>query len=171
MTKAPTPTGKSKKQRDNTKTPPKTSITQRLRTDLGRSVGVTTATQLALRTAVHVCPQHYMTCVHAISHSTRTMLLSTLSYTPYFTLTICVTRVRMQAFSKRTISVEASFISQDACCKSLVHALLLKKFIEITTIYRLYNLKTLVTTEIGNVEHGLVFGVLNPHHWYMYLVR
>ena len=37
---------KSKKQRDNTKTPPKTSITQRLRTDLGRSVGVTTATQL-----------------------------------------------------------------------------------------------------------------------------
>ena len=39
MTKAPTPTEKSNKQRDNTKTPPKTSITQRLRTDLGRSVG------------------------------------------------------------------------------------------------------------------------------------
>ena len=34
MTKAPTPTEKSKKQRNNTKTPPKTSITQRLRTDL-----------------------------------------------------------------------------------------------------------------------------------------
>ena len=46
MTKTPTPTEKSKKQRDNTKTPPKTSITQRLRTDLGRSVGVTIATQL-----------------------------------------------------------------------------------------------------------------------------
>ena len=46
MTKAPTPTEKSKKQRDNTKTPPKTSITQRLRTDLGRSVRVATATQL-----------------------------------------------------------------------------------------------------------------------------
>ena len=46
MTKAPTPTEKSKKQRDNTKSPPKTSITQRLRTDLGRSVGVTIATQL-----------------------------------------------------------------------------------------------------------------------------
>ena len=46
MTKAPTPTEKSKKQRDNTKTPPKTSIIQRLRTDLGRSVGVTIATQL-----------------------------------------------------------------------------------------------------------------------------
>ena len=44
MTKAPTATETSKKQRDNTKTPPKTSITQRLRTDLGRSVGVTTAT-------------------------------------------------------------------------------------------------------------------------------
>ena len=46
MTKAPTPTEKSKKQRDNTKTPPKPSIAQRLRTDLGRSVGVTIATQL-----------------------------------------------------------------------------------------------------------------------------
>ena len=46
MTKAPTPTEKSKKQRDNTKTPPKTPITQQLRTDLGRSVGVTIATQL-----------------------------------------------------------------------------------------------------------------------------
>ena len=41
MTKAPTPTEKSKNQRDKTKTPPKISITQRLRTDLGRSVGVT----------------------------------------------------------------------------------------------------------------------------------
>ena len=30
----------SQKQRDNTTTPPKTSITQRLLTDLGRSVGV-----------------------------------------------------------------------------------------------------------------------------------
>ena len=46
MTKARKPTEKSKKQPDNTKTPPKTSITQRLRNDLGRSVGVTTATQL-----------------------------------------------------------------------------------------------------------------------------
>ena len=41
MTQAPTPTEKSKKQCENTKTPPKTSITQRLRTDLGRSVGIT----------------------------------------------------------------------------------------------------------------------------------
>ena len=46
MTKAPTPTEKSKKQTDNTKTPPQNSITQLLRTDLGRSVGVTIATQL-----------------------------------------------------------------------------------------------------------------------------
>ena len=30
MTKAPTPTEKPKKQRDNTQTPPKTSITQRI---------------------------------------------------------------------------------------------------------------------------------------------
>ena len=41
MTKAPTPTEISKKHRDHIKTEPKTSITQRLRTDLGRSVGVT----------------------------------------------------------------------------------------------------------------------------------
>ena len=46
MTKAPTPTEKSKKQRDNTKPPPKASITQRLRTYLERSVWVTTATRL-----------------------------------------------------------------------------------------------------------------------------
>ena len=46
MTKAPTPTEKSKLQRDSTKTQPKTSITQRLRTDLGRSVGVTIAIKL-----------------------------------------------------------------------------------------------------------------------------
>ena len=44
--KNPYTTEKSKKQRDNTKTPPQTSITQRLRTDLGRSVGVTKVTQL-----------------------------------------------------------------------------------------------------------------------------
>ena len=37
MTKAPTLTEKPIKKRDNTQTPPKTSITQRLRTDLGRS--------------------------------------------------------------------------------------------------------------------------------------
>ena len=46
MTKAPTPTEKSKKQRDNTKTPPKTSITQRLRTvswgNDSHSTGITT---------------------------------------------------------------------------------------------------------------------------------
>ena len=36
------------KQRDNIKTPPKTLITQLLRTDLGRSVGVTAVTQLVL---------------------------------------------------------------------------------------------------------------------------
>ena len=46
MTKAPTSTEKAEKQRDNTQTPPKTSITKRLWTYLGRSVGVTTATQL-----------------------------------------------------------------------------------------------------------------------------
>ena len=46
LTKALIPTEKFKKQNENTKTPPKTSITQRLRTDLGWSIGVTTAIQL-----------------------------------------------------------------------------------------------------------------------------
>ena len=46
MVKSPSLTEESKKQLDNTKTPPKTSITLRLQADLGRSVGVTTATQL-----------------------------------------------------------------------------------------------------------------------------
>ena len=42
MTKAFTHTENSNKQSINTKTPPKTSITKRLWTDLRRSVGVTT---------------------------------------------------------------------------------------------------------------------------------
>ena len=46
VTKTPTPTEQSKKQRNNIKTPPKTLITQLLWTDLGRSVGVTAVTQL-----------------------------------------------------------------------------------------------------------------------------
>ena len=46
MTKAYTPTEMSYGQSDNTNNAKK-SITQRLRTDLGRSVGVTRATQLA----------------------------------------------------------------------------------------------------------------------------
>ena len=46
MTKVPASTEKSKKQRDNLKTPLKTLITHQLRIDLGRSVGVTTATPL-----------------------------------------------------------------------------------------------------------------------------
>ena len=46
VTKFLAPTEQSKKQRDNIKTPPKTLITQLLRTDLGRSVGVTAVTPL-----------------------------------------------------------------------------------------------------------------------------
>ena len=41
MTKPPIPTENSKTKGQHTQKPPKTSITQRLRTDLGRSVGVT----------------------------------------------------------------------------------------------------------------------------------
>ena len=40
LTKAPIPTEMSNGKSDNTKTPPKSSITQRLRDNLGRSVGV-----------------------------------------------------------------------------------------------------------------------------------
>ena len=59
MTKAPTPTEKSEKQRDNTKAAPKTSITQQLRTDLGRSVGVTEATKLVwLNRYIESQPSH-----------------------------------------------------------------------------------------------------------------
>ena len=46
MRNALTPTENPKTQCENIQTPTKTSITQRLRTDLGRSVGVTIATQL-----------------------------------------------------------------------------------------------------------------------------
>ena len=49
MTKALIPTEMSNGQSDNTK-PYQKSITQGLRTDLGRSVGVTVATQLVLFT-------------------------------------------------------------------------------------------------------------------------
>ena len=42
MTKAPTPTEMSKRESDNTNNATKSSITQRLQTDLERSVGVTT---------------------------------------------------------------------------------------------------------------------------------
>ena len=46
MTKAHTHTEKSTKHHDNIKNASKTSITQRLRTDLGRPIGVTAVTQL-----------------------------------------------------------------------------------------------------------------------------
>ena len=58
MTKAPTPTEMSKGQSDKQTTPQKSSIKQRLRTDLGRSVGVTTATQLVWLTWFTGPPSH-----------------------------------------------------------------------------------------------------------------
>ena len=56
MTKAPTPAEMSKGQSDNTNNATKSSITQRLRTDLGRSVGVTTATKLVWLTGWQAQP-------------------------------------------------------------------------------------------------------------------
>ena len=52
MTKAPIPTEMSKGQSSNTNNATKSSIKQQLRTDLGRSVGVTTATQLVWLTGL-----------------------------------------------------------------------------------------------------------------------
>ena len=52
MTKAPTPTEMSKRQVKTQTTPQKSSIKQRLRTDLGRSVGVTKTTQLVWLTGL-----------------------------------------------------------------------------------------------------------------------
>ena len=48
MTKEPSSTQKSKNEHDNTINATKTSITKRLQTDLGRSVRVTTISQLVL---------------------------------------------------------------------------------------------------------------------------
>ena len=52
MTKAPIPTEMSKGKVATQTTPQKSSIKQQLRTDLGRSVGVTTATQLVWLTGL-----------------------------------------------------------------------------------------------------------------------
>ena len=52
MTKAPTLTKMSKGQSDNTNNATKNPIKQQLRTDLGRSVVVTTATQLVWLTGL-----------------------------------------------------------------------------------------------------------------------
>ena len=59
MTKAPTPAEMSKGQSDNTNNATTNSITQRLRTDLGRSFRVTTNTQLLLLTGLLAQPSHF----------------------------------------------------------------------------------------------------------------
>ena len=62
MTNAPTPTEKkTQKKRDNTETKPKTSITQRLRTDLGRSIGVTIAIRIMCLIRLTVSPTFPLT--------------------------------------------------------------------------------------------------------------
>ena len=58
MTKAPTPTEMSKGKVTTHTTPQKSSIKQQLRTDFGRSVGVTTATQLVWLTWFTGPPSH-----------------------------------------------------------------------------------------------------------------
>ena len=58
MSKAPTPTEISKGQSDNANNVTKSSITQRLRTGLGQSDGVTTVIQLVLLNGLRVQPSH-----------------------------------------------------------------------------------------------------------------
>ena len=58
MTKAPKPAEMSKEHSDNTNNTTKSSITQRLRTNLGQSFGVTTATQLVWLTGLRALPSH-----------------------------------------------------------------------------------------------------------------
>ena len=53
MIKTPTLTKYSKTHHDNSKTPRKTSIAQRLQTDLEQSVGTTTATPTGMVKPVH----------------------------------------------------------------------------------------------------------------------
>ena len=61
--KAPTPAEMSKWQSDNTNNATKSSISYRLLTDLGRSIGVTTATQLVRFTGFTHLPTHRNSCV------------------------------------------------------------------------------------------------------------
>ena len=60
MTKPPIPTENSKTKGQHTQTPPKTSITQRLRTDLGRSVGAVRYTTIKMygMTDGPICASH-----------------------------------------------------------------------------------------------------------------
>ena len=58
MTKTPKPAEMSKGKATTQTTPQKSSITQRLRTDLGWSVGVITATQLVWLTGLQAQPSH-----------------------------------------------------------------------------------------------------------------
>ena len=67
MTKAPAPTKKIKKQRGNTKTLPKTSITQRLQTGLDRSVWVTIASQLVWLNRFTGIPTFPLTAIGVLS--------------------------------------------------------------------------------------------------------
>ena len=67
MTKAPISAENIQNQRDNAKTTPKTSITQRLRTYLGRSDGVTTATALMWLNQVYGRPTFPQTTTAVLS--------------------------------------------------------------------------------------------------------
>ena len=59
MTTALIPTEMSKGESDNKNNATKSLITQRLQTDLGRSVGVTAATKLVLLTSLRAQPSHF----------------------------------------------------------------------------------------------------------------
>ena len=81
MTKAPTPTDMSKGQVTSQTTPQKSSIKQRLRTDLGRSVGVTKATQLVWLTGLRAhLPTNRNSGVIKSTHISLRYIMPTLAF-------------------------------------------------------------------------------------------
>ena len=67
MTNPPIPTKNSKTKGQHTQTPPKTSITQRLRTDLGLSVGVTSNPTGVVKVTTHFHTTFSITPMHSFS--------------------------------------------------------------------------------------------------------
>ena len=69
MTKTPIPTENSKKNRYNSqKTPPKSSITKRLRTDLGRSVGLNMLFFLNINRLLNVTFDDILVIIYVTAH-------------------------------------------------------------------------------------------------------
>ena len=85
MTKTPIPTENSKTKGQHTQTPPKTSITQQLRTDLGRSVGVTSnPTGVDMINMINLRLHFFIIMVTLINEQDNTMFWCFLSSLPQY---------------------------------------------------------------------------------------